>query len=270
MRRSLGGLILLFSAGFFALAISMFWLERVSFSPEIDTDSTYAILGDEDIQRQIASVVSGADAQELGISPADLKVLVTQVTRIRDGATEMRVFTAAAHDRLIGGTDEPVVITPGEQVQITRTERAALFPEITLPVERVAAFDVLASITRWTTLISLGIAVVTLLFGMILRPERGEFMYALGIGCIATAVGLITFGYLVPSFVFPLISDDIWVGVFPSLATYRRNLTFGAAAVLVVLGAVSLLFFTGDSRQRRQRSTPLATTRYREQQRWSN
>lgn len=269
MRRSLGGLILLVSGGFFALAISTFWLERVSFNPEINTDSTFAILGDEDIQRQIASVVSGADAQELGLSPADLQVLVTQVTRIRDGATEMRVFTAAAHDRLIGGRSEPVVITPGEQVQITRTERAAVLPPITLPVERVAAFDVLASITRWTTLVSLAIGVLTLLFGLILRPERGEFMFAFGSALIATGVGLVLFGYLIPTFIFPLISDDTWVGVFPSLATHRLPQTLGGAFVLIVLGAASILF-TGSSRQRRSRSTPLAATRYREQRSWSN
>ncbi|WP_040495300.1 hypothetical protein [Ilumatobacter nonamiensis] len=269
MRRSLGGLILLVSGGFFALAISSFWLERVSFSPEINTDSAYAILGDEDIQRQIASVVAGADAQELGLSPADLQVLVTQVTRIREGATEMRVFTAAAHDKLIGGTEEPVVITPSEQVQITRTERAAVLPAITLPVQRVAAFDVLASITRWTTLVSLGLALLTLLLGVILRPERGEFMFALGTGLMATGVGLILFGYLIPTFVFPLISDDIWVGLFPSLATHRVTLTLAGGLGSIVLGAAVILF-TGGRRQRRQRSTPLAATRYREQRSWSN
>jgi len=269
VRRSLGGLILLISGGLFALAISSLWLERVSFSPEINTDSTFAILGDEDIQRQIASVVSGADAQELGVSPADLQVLVTQVTRIRDGATEMRVFTAAAHDKLIGGTEEPVVISPGEQVQITRTERAAVLPPITLPVQRVAAFDVLASITRWTVLISLGLAVLTLLLGLILRPERGEFKFALGWGLVATGIGLVVFGYLIPTFVFPLISDDTWVGVFPSLATHRLALTLGGAFVTIVAGGAMILL-AGSGGKRRQRSTPLAATRYRDQRSWSN
>ena len=126
MRRSLGGLVLLVSGALFAIAISTFWLDRVAFTPEVDTDATYAIMADEDFRLQVASVVAGADAAELGVSPADLRVLVTQIARIRDGATEMREFTAAAHERLIGDTDEPVVITPAEQVQITRTERAAV------------------------------------------------------------------------------------------------------------------------------------------------
>jgi len=269
VRRSLGGLILLISGVLFALAISTFWLDRVAFTPEVDTDATYAILDDEDIRLQIASVIAGADAAELGVSPADLKVLVTQIARIRDGATEMRVFTASAHELLIGDTDEPVVITPAEQVQITRTERAAVLPPITLPVERVGAFDMLASITTWTWMITFGLAALMLLFGLVIRPDRGEFSFALGVGCAATGFLLLVFGYLVPAFLFPSVSDDVWVGVFPSLATHRRTLTFVAAIVFVAIGAAAVLF-TGGGRQRRQRSTPLAATRYREQQRWTS
>ena len=269
VRRSLGGLILLVSGAFFALSISTFWLDRVAFTPEVDTDTTYAIMGNENIRLQVASLVAGADAAELGVSSADLKTLVSQVARIRDGATEMREFTAAAHERLIGDRDDPVIISPDEQVQITRTERAAVLPAITLPVQRVAAFDVIAAITSWTWLVSFGLGAVTLLFGLVIRPERGEFAFAFGAGCAATGVMIVVMGYLVPAFVFPSVSDDIWVGVFPSLAGHRRTLTLVGGLAFVALGAASVLF-TGRSRQRRQRSTPLAATRYREQQRWSN
>lgn len=269
MRRSLGGLILLISGALFAIAISTFWLDRVAFTPEVDTDATYAIMADEDIRLQVASVIAGADAAELGVSPADLKVLVTQIARIRDGATEMRVFTAAAHERLIGDNDAAVVITPAEQVQITRTERAAVLPPITLPVERVGVFDVLASITSWTWIITFALGALTLLLALVLRPERGEYAFAFGATCAVTGVLLVVLGYLVPAFVFPSFSDDIWVGVFPSLATHRRSITLVVAVALVAIGAAAVLF-TGGGRQRRQRSTPLAATRYREQQRWSS
>ena len=241
----------------------------MAFTPEVDTDATYAIMADEDIRLQVAGLIAGADAAELGMSPADLNVLVTQIPRIRDGATEMRLFTAAAHERLIGDREDPVVITAAEEVQITRTERAAVLPPITLPVERVGAYDVIASITSWAWMITFGLGALSLLFGLILRPERGEFSFALGVGCAATGVALVLFGYLVPAFLLPAISDDIWAGVFPSLATHRRTLTFVSAAVFVAGGAAAV-WFTGSGRQRRQRSTPLAATRYREQQRWTS
>jgi hypothetical protein len=268
VRRSVGGLILLASGVFFALAISVFWLDRVAFTPEVDTDATYAIMGDEDIRLQLASVVAGATASDLGISSNDMRDFVVSITRIRDGATEMRQFTADAHSRLIGDSNEPVDITPAEQVQITRTERAALLPAIRLPVEQVTVMKVVASVTTWTWLISFGLGVLTLLLGIVLRPDRGEFAFAFGAGCALTGVLLFVFGYLVPGFVFPSIADDTWMGVFPQLAKHRLSATLIGAFAFIGVGAASVLL-TGGRRQRRQRSTPLATTRYREQRRWS-
>ncbi len=268
VRRSLGGLILLASGAFFALAISFFWLDRVAFTPEVDTDATAAIMGDEDIRLQLASVVAGATASELGMSSNDLRDFVVGITQIRDGATEMRQFTADAHARLIGDREDPVDITADEQVQITRTERAAVLPPIRLPVERVTTMSVIASITTWTWLVSFGLALLTLLLGIILRPDRGEFAFAFGVGCALTGALLFVIGYLVPAFVFPSAADDTWMGVFPQLAKHRLPTTLIGALVFIVAGAASVLL-TGGRRQRRQRSTPLATTRYREQSRWT-
>lgn len=269
VHRSLGGLILLVSGAFFALAISIFWLDRVAFTPEVDTDATYAIMGDEDIQLQLASVIAGATASDLGMSSNDLRNFVVSITEIRDGATEMRQFTADAHARLIGDRDEAVDITAKEQVQITRTERAAVLPPIRLPVERVTAMAVIASVVTWTWLISFGLALLTLLLGVVLRPERGEFTFAFGAGSALTGALLFVIGYLVPAFLFPTISDDTWMGVFPQLAQHRRAVTWIASLGFFATGAASVLL-TGNSRRRRQRSTPLATSRYREQSRWSS
>lgn len=268
VRRSLGGLILLASGVFFALAISVFWLDRVAFTPEVDTDATFAIMGDEDIRLQLGTIIAGADADELGMSANDLRQFVVSISRIRDGATEMRQFTADAHALVIGDREEPVVITANEQVQIVRTERAAVLPPITLPVQEVGAMAIIAGVTTWVWLISFGLSVLTLLVGLVLRPERGEFTFAFGAGAAATGVLLVTIGYLVPAFAFPSISDDIWMGVFPQLAKHRQGVTWIGALACIATGAAAVLL-TGSSRQRRQRSTPLATSRYREQRRWS-
>jgi len=269
VRRSAAGLFLLISGALFAVAISTFWMDRVAFTPSADTDSTYAVYGDEDIRRQVATLVAQADASELSMSPNDLSTFIEQITRIRDGATEMRQFTADAHALLIGDREDPVLITAEEQVQLTRTERVALQPVIRIPVRRVATLDVIASITSWTWLVSFGLAALTLLIGLVLRPERGEFSLAFAAGSAATGALLIVFGYLVPAFVLPSVSQDDWVGVIPRLAAYRRASTLIAAGVFVAIGAVTFLT-TGGARQRRQRSTPLSVGRFREQQRWSN
>lgn len=268
MRRSLGGLILLISAGLFALAVGTFWMERVAFTPEPTTDAAYAILGDEEIRLQVASIIAGADAEALNVSPNELRQKISDVARIRAGATEMRRFTADAHARVIGQNDEPVEILAAEQVQIVRTERAAVLPPVTLPVERVTVLAVIGSLTSWVWLVSFAIGAVALLLGLALRPERGEATFALACGCAGIGVSLVLFGYLIPGFVLDSTSDAVWTGALPRLAAASRTPTLVAALVFVALGAVTA-FLTNGNRQRRQRSTPLAATRFREPQRWT-
>ncbi len=101
-----------------------------------------------------------------------------------------------------------------------------------------------------------------------MRPERGEGTFALGVGLASTAGSLFIFGYLVPLAVLPALSDDIWMGVFPRLANHHRNLTLLLAVAALVLAAV-ITFGTSSRRDRRQRSTPLNVTRYRDDRSWS-
>ena len=103
---------------------------------------------------------------------------------------------------------------------------------------------------------------------MVLRPERGEGTFALGVGLATLAGALFVFGYLVPLALLPALSDDTWMGVFPRLASHHRTLTLLLAVVAMVLSAV-VLFGTSSRRQRRQHSTPLNVGRYREEHRWS-
>jgi hypothetical protein len=268
VRRSLGGLILLISAGLFALAVGAFWMERVAFTPEPTTDTAFAILGDEEIRLQVASIIAGADAEALGVSANELRQQISDVAQIRAGATEMRRFTAAAHARIIGENDDTVEITAAEQVQIVRTERAAVLPPVTLPVERVTSLAVVGSLASWVWLVSFAVGAVALLLGLALRPERGEASFAFACGCAGTGASVLLFGYLIPGFVLDSTSDAVWTGALPRLAAMNRTTTLVAALVLVAIGG-AVSFLTSGNRQRRQRSTPLAATRFREPQRWT-
>jgi hypothetical protein len=269
VHRSTAGLIILVSGVFFAIAISTFWMDRVAFTPTADTDSTYAILQDEDIARQIAVIVASADAPELNRSPSELRDEIIGYTKTLEMAAEMRVFTAEAHARVIGDRSEPVEIVAAEQVEIVRNERVALLPSLRLPVERVGPLAIISSTTHWTWVISFGLAVLALLIGLILRPERGEFSYAFSVGTVTTGALLVLFGYLVPAFVLSAVSTDDWVGVLPQLATHRRSSTLVAGAVFAAIGILAMLG-TNGARRRRQSSTPLSVGRFREQQRWSS
>jgi hypothetical protein len=260
--------LLLISCVLFAVSISAWWFHHVAFSPSAETTVTYAILGDEDIRGEIATLIATADADELGTSTAQLKEFIEQISRLDDGAALMNNFVSAAHGRLIGDHDEPVVITAQEQYTIVRDERAALAAEITLPVREVGSLAFISFISWWIALLASAGGLLMLVVGLVTRPERGEFTFAIAVGLGALAVLIIVFGYLVPIGPLTALSDTTWTGVFPRLANRSRNTTLllglfsGAVAGAVLLG-------TSGLRQRRQRSTPLSVGRYREQHSWS-
>lgn len=268
MRRSLAGLMLLTSCVLFAVAISTWWFQHVAFSPSADTDMTYAILGDDDIRGEIATLIATTDADALGTSTAQLKEFIEQISRLSDGAALMNEFVSAAHARLIGDIDEPVVITSAEQYTIVRDERAALSPDITLPVREVGSLAFINTITWWAMLIASAGGLLTMVAGLVTRPERGEFTFAIAIGMAALAGGLILFGYLLPVGPLTALSDTTWMGVFPELATRSRNTTLLLSLISAAI-AGAVLLGTSGLRQRRQRSTPLSVTRYREEHSWS-
>ncbi len=268
MRRSLAGLLLVIACVLFAVATSMWWMQRVAFSPSPDTESTYAILGDADIRGEVATLIATADAETIGMSTAQLREEIEGISRLYDGAALMGGFVADAHARLIGEREEPVKITAEEQYTIVRDERAALLPELTLPVPRVSTLAWADTITWW---LMIGTAVGGLLLfivGFVTRPERGELTFALAIGFACLAVLLVIFGYLVPVGPLTALSDNTWVGLFPRLASKSRNVTLIMAIVSAIIAA-GILVGTSGLRQRRQKSTPLSVGRYRQQHSWS-
>lgn len=268
MRRSLAGLLLLISCVLFAVSISTWWLQHVAFSPSTDAGVTYAILGDADIRGDVATLIASADAAPLNTSTAQLKEFVEQISRLDDGAALMGNFIGAAHARLIGDHDDPVIITPAEQYTIVRDERAALAPELTLPVPQIGSLRFISSATSWIMISSAAAGLLLLIAGLLTRPERGEFTFGLAVGFGALAILITIFGYLIPVGPLTALSDNTWMGVFPRLANRSRNATLSIA---VVAGAVAVAVLVGTTglRQRRQKSTPLAVGRYREQHSWS-
>ena len=268
MRRSLGGTFLLVAGVLFALALSTLWLQRVAFSPSADTGSAAAILEDDIIRGEVATLIASADAPVLGMSSTQLKEFIEQIAVLDAGAAVMADVVRDAHSLVIGERDDPVRVSAAEQVAIVRNELVALEPPITLPVQEVSALSFIHTLVRWTTIAAAALGVLTLLAGLIMRSEQGEAIRALSDGLGALAVMFPFFGFLVPFALLPAVSDDTWMGIFPRLAQDSRTITFLVSIVSLVLAVVIRLRTTG-SRQRRQGSRPLSVGRYRDQ-RWSH
>ena len=260
--------MLIAAASLVALSVGVWWLQQVAFSPSDGADVTHTILGDDDVRGQIATIVAGADAPALSQSPAELREFIEQIARIPEGAALMSGFVGDAHGRLIGTFDERVMITAQEQVNIVRNELVGEAQSLTLPVQRVGSMAFLDEWLGWMAIVALALGGIFTIAGVLLRPERGEGTFALGVLFAATAGSLVVFGYLVPLLILPAFSDDPWMGVFPRLATHHRNLTLLLAVASFVVAAL-IVFGTSNRRERRQHSTPLNVGRYRDDRSWS-
>lgn len=260
--------MLIVAAVLVALSVGMWWLQRVAFSPTNDSAVAHSILGDEDIRGQVATIVAGADAPLLSQSPAELREFIEGIARIREGAALMSDFVRDAHGSVIGSFDGRVVITAQEQVNIVRNELVGEAEPLTLPVQRVGSMAFLDDWLGWMAAGALAMGALVAIAGVVLRPERGEGTFALGVLFAATAGSLVMFGYLVPLLLLPAVSDDPWMGVFPRLANHHRNLTLLLAVASFVVAAL-IVFGTSSRRDRRQHSTPLNVGRYRDERSWS-
>jgi hypothetical protein len=197
--------MLIAAAVLVALSVGMWWLQRVAFSPSNDSSVAYSILGDEDIRGQVATIVAGADAPLLSQSPAELREFIEEIARIREGAALMSDFVRDAHGSVIGSFDGRVVITAQEQVNIVRNELVGEATSLTLPVQRVGSMALFADWLGWIAVGALALGAVIAIAGVVLRPERGEGTFALGVLFAATAGSLVIFGYLVPLLVLPAL-----------------------------------------------------------------
>jgi hypothetical protein len=268
VRRSPGGLLLVIAGVFVALAIGSMWLQRVAFTPSTSSSAARAVIADEAIRDQVVTVVATAGAPALGVSVENLREYVDHVVRVPAAAPLMSRFLAEGHAALLGETDDPVRIDASEQVTLVRDERVGEADPITIPVREVGSMAFLDGWLTWFALGCAGIGIVTLLAGVVLRPERGEGTFALAVTLASIGISIFVFGYVVPLLVLPMFSDDPWMGLFARMADHRRNITLLLSVLSIGLAAVVVLG-TGSRRDRRQHSTPLNVARYRDDRSWS-
>ena len=247
-----------------AVAISAFWLERVAFSPSSDDSVAAAVLDNDDIRNELATLIASNDAPVLEVSSTQLKEFIEQIALLDAGAALMSDVVQKAHATVIGERIRP----PAEQVQIVRDERVANESGIVVPVQEVTVLSALNASIGWVWKVSAGLGGLLFLVGLILRPEPGERTLALSLSLLALGLLFPFFGWFVPFAILPNVSDDTWTAVFAELANDRLFVTILVSVLSIVAAALVFMRTTG-SRQRRQSSTPLSMGRYREQQHWS-
>jgi hypothetical protein len=272
VQRSLAGLLFALAFACASLAVSGFLLQRTLFSPSNSTGSAETVMDDPQIRDALVNTISTATALQMypddAAARAHVAVVVAQVADAKPGAPLFADILRDAHARLIGERRAVVQISPQQLVEITRDQRAAVLPAVILPVPKVGALDAADSVLGWLVPIS-GIAALALfVLCMLARPEKAALIRTLGIGLVVLAVLTFTFAWIVPRFVPPALTANVW-GRLPSrLADGALPLTVGATLLLLSAG---LAMFVGSARMGRTRrwSQPVSTYRYREERRWS-
>ncbi|MCU0259581.1 MAG: hypothetical protein MUE78_01050, partial [Ilumatobacteraceae bacterium] len=241
MQRSLAGVFFLVAAVAIGIAVGVWWLDRVVFTPDATRGRTEAILDDPDIRAEVVAVVTAGTSAVVERPPEELGPFVDQIVGSRPGAVVMAEIVADAHARVIGANDELVTVTGEQLVQIVRDERAVEIASLTLPVPRVGTLDALGTVVTWAPPILLGLGLLCILLGLLTRPEGRDIRRGLGELAVAIAVSVVVFGLLVPVFLVPSIDDSAWTQLAPRLASRSAAIVIVGASALAVVGLALIL-----------------------------
>lgn len=255
-------MLFLVAAVALSIGAGSWWLQRVAFTPDSNRDTAAAILRESDIRVDLNQLITGAAAPAMDVQSATLSVMLEEIVLTsRPGAAELAPIIEQVHNRIIGNSDEAVVITGEQMIPIVRDERAADAADVTLPVATIGVLSTLRASLGWIALVSSTIGAIALALGILARPGRRDVYRGLGEFGFSMAVSVVVFGYVIPVWMLPAIDNQTWTYAVRRLAERALPVVVGAAAVFAIAGAVLIIASTSGGK-RRQWSTPLSVARY--------
>ena len=151
---------------------------------------------------------------------------------------------------------------------IVRDQAAANVQTVVLPVPRARALALLNHVLDFVVPIGAIAAIVLALAGFSSRPDKELLLKSAALGLMLVAVMVPIVGYLVPRFALPMVNKSVWSHSFARMADDSVPVVAFIDLVMIV-GAGSLIAFSGVLRKRRRWSQPISTFRYNEERRWS-
>ncbi len=254
--------------GFASLAIAGFLLQRTAFDPNHSADYADVVLGDSKVRTELSNLIADNVAASLGLNQDEMRLRVQVIASTQPGAKLMSEIIHDAHAHLIGQQKTPVQVTGSQLVDATQIAAAIDVPTITIPIPKVTPLEVANEVLGWLVPIAAIATVIFILFGVTAHPDRSSLIKSLGVGLLLLALLTALFGYVVPKFVVPALSDSVWARIPAALADDTMPLLVGVELVLVGV-AVALLAGTGVLTRRRSWSAPVKVQRYSEDRHWS-
>ena len=152
-------------------------------------------------------MVAVAAAGTVGIPANQLTLQINTVVANPEAAPFLTDIVADSHPRLIG-SGGPVQITGQQMVDIVRNQNVATLPAVTLPVETVGILDTIRTALQWVVPIAALAGLAAVVLGVIAHPERADAIFGIGVFCILAAVLAMVLGYVVPTFLLPVFTDN--------------------------------------------------------------
>jgi hypothetical protein len=268
VRRGLAGLLFFVAAILLALAAGGWWMQRVAFDPSTSRAVAREVFTDPQLRTQVAAVVAPAAAGAVGKPENQLNLEIAANTGYPEAAEFLADIVADIHARVIGAGG-PVQITGPQMVNIVRDQNVAGVEAVTLPVEEVGILDTMRSVLRWFVPIAAVLGLAAVVLGVLAHPARADAIFGIGVLCILAGVLAMVLGYVVPTFLLPLLTDNVWVEVIPAAANDELRTVAVLSSVLAIIGVVLILGSAGFRRRKTSWSSPVRVARYNEQRRWS-
>jgi hypothetical protein len=257
-------MLFLVAAVAISIAAGAWWMQRIAFTPDGTRESAAAVLEDADIRVELNTLIVSAAAPTMNVNPVELgSVLENVVLTTRPGAAEMAPIIERIHRRIIGDSDERVVLTGADMVPIVRDERAYDAQDVTMPIDQIGVLRNFDGALGWVWLVAGGLGALALVLGILARPDRRDVHRFLGEFGIGLAASMLVFGYLIPVHLLTALDNQTWSHAIPRVTSRTVPLVIGLAAVLAIGGGALLLYANVSSGRRQKTSTPLAAARYR-------
>ena len=201
-----------------AVTLTGWWVRRTAFVTTRTERLAGTILEDPILRDDLARRISDEVATQLATDPITVRRVVdTTLARPEVGALFAPVL-GDIHARLIGLRSDPVVIGPDLIAAALGDARAQALPPVSLDIPQISQLDTTRRAIDKNVTRGAVIAVVLVLLGLAIHPWRAAGIGIVGVGLLATAVLLITVGYLVPIRAVPALSDEPWLAVVPDVA----------------------------------------------------
>ena len=191
----------------------------------------------------------------MGKPANQLSLEVAANTGYPEAAEFLADIVADIHARVIGAGG-PVQITGPQMVNIVRDQNVAELPAVTLPVEEVGILDTMRTVLQWFVPIAAVLGLAAVVLGVLAHPERADAIFGIGVLCILAGVLAMILGYVVPTFLLPLLTDNVWIEVIPAAANNELRTVAVLSCALAIVGVVLILGSAGF----RRRKTGLVVT----------